>query len=194
MSSFRGVENRRHYTTFKTRKGNTAENVSMMETYICAIEKLLHFSSLLGPCFVTDEEAGLFSFRASGSRRVISLPASPLGNRNEKKTSLHVPCEAVRNALTETRREVKRVALSPARCRQSKFLTFHRTTALQHCKLQMADFSPPWFVNCLWARSFHFSFTIKSLNGQAVRCCMYRNTCEARLSVTSAVLGLRSFW
>ena len=46
-----------------------------------------------------------------------------------------------------------------------KFLRFRITTALQHANClfllramryggQVADFSPPWFVNCLWFRSF----------------------------------------
>ena len=35
---------------------------------------------------------------------------------------------------------------------------FHSATALQHCKLLLADFSPPYHFNCLLACSFHLQF------------------------------------
>ena len=62
-----------------------------------------------------------------------------------EKASLRVPKEAVRIALIETQREVKRLRVSSAKCRLSwNFRTFPSTTALQHSKLLSADFSPPY--------------------------------------------------
>jgi len=127
-----------------------------------------------------------FSFAAQQSER-------------KKKTSLHVPCEAVRNALTETRREVSalRFPLQGVVSRNFSRFTGRLLCSIANCLSARtggsADFSPPYRFTVLLAHPFHFSFTIKTLNGQAVRCCMYRKTCEARLSVTSAVLGLSSF-
>ena len=58
---------------------------------------------------------------------------SPHGNQNKKKTSLCISGEAVRIALMEILREE---VYAHFLCQVSsimKFLTFHQTTALQHC-------------------------------------------------------------
>ena len=38
------------------------------------------------------------------------------------------------------------------------FLRISQDDCLEHCKLLLADFSPPYRFNCLWAFSFHCQF------------------------------------
>ena len=95
----------------------------------------------------TGGESGLFSFRAGGSRRATSLPASPLGNRDKKKTSLRISREVLGNLERNTKRG-KRLRVSSTKCRLSqKVPKFLSTTALQHCKLSFLLAEVSWRIS-----------------------------------------------
>ena len=95
-----------------------------------------------------------FSFAAQQSER-------------KKKTSLHVPCEAVRNALTETRREVSalRFPLQGVVSRNFSRFTGRLLCSIANCLSARtggsADFSPPYRFNCL--SSFFLSLPVHDL-------------------------------
>ena len=60
--------------------------------------------------------------------------------------------------LLDTQREASAFALPLQGVVQLETITFLTATALQHCKLLLADLSPPYRFNCLWACSFHCQF------------------------------------
>ena len=103
------------------------------------------------------------SFHSKHDKKVAYFILLPLGNRNEKKTSLRVSREVLGNLERNTKRG-ERMMRPSAKCRLSqKVPKFLSTTALQHCKLsfllaEVGGFLPPYRFNCLWACSFQCQF------------------------------------